>query len=85
MTEVRAITLEMVEGAIDECTFTRPPGTNVTICVAQLVNGFTVIGESACVAAENFDAELGAELAYRKALDEIWRLEGYRLACEGVR
>lgn len=76
------ITLEQVEDTIASCMFSRPEGTNMTLCVARLKNGYTVTGESACVSAENFDEELGAQMAYRKALDKIWGLEGYRLACE---
>ena len=55
------------------------PGTTVTICCITLVNGFTVIGESACASPENFDAELGQKIAYDNAKQKIWALEGYAL------
>ena len=51
----------------------------LTICVLVLKNGFTVTGESACASPENFDAELGASLAFAHARDKIWPLEGYLL------
>lgn len=51
----------------------------LTLCVLVLANGFMVIGESAPVSAENFDASLGRKVARNKALDKIWMLEGYRL------
>jgi len=54
----------------------------LTVCVLQLTNGFTVVGESACVSPENFDAELGQHIARRNAREKIWPLEGYRLRCE---
>lgn len=51
----------------------------LTICVLVLKNGFTVIGESACISPQNFDRELGGKIARQKARDKIWQLEGYRL------
>lgn len=51
----------------------------LTLCVLVLVNGFTVTGESACVSAENFDPEVGRQLARNQAVSKIWTLEGYRL------
>ena len=51
----------------------------LTVCVLTLVNGFLVTGESSCVDAANFDADLGKKLARQKARDKIWELEGYRL------
>ena len=51
----------------------------LTICVLVLKNGFTVIGESACVSPENFDAEIGAKIARKHAVEKIWLLEGYLL------
>lgn len=51
----------------------------LTVCVLTLANGFLVTGESSCVDAANFDADLGKKLARQKARDKIWELEGYRL------
>jgi hypothetical protein len=51
----------------------------LTICVLVLENGFTVVGESACASPENFDQEIGEEIAYKNALEKIWMLEGYLL------
>lgn len=55
------------------------PGTTLTVCCLKLVNGYTVIGESASVSPENFDEELGKKIAKRKAREKIWALEGYLL------
>jgi hypothetical protein len=52
----------------------------LTFCVLVLKNGYTVTGESACVSAKNFDAEIGKEIARKNAVDKIWQLEGYLLA-----
>lgn len=51
----------------------------ITVCVMTLQNDFVVIGESAATSAENFDKELGEEMAFDEARERIWELEGYLL------
>lgn len=55
------------------------PATTCTVCALVLINGFVVIGESACVSPENFDEEIGRRIAYAHAREQIWKLEGYAL------
>ncbi|MCJ2129250.1 Gp49 family protein [Methylobacterium sp. E-045] len=55
------------------------PGTTLTICALKLRNGFIVTGESAAASPENFDAEIGRQIAQRNAREKIWPLEGYLL------
>ncbi len=52
----------------------------LTFCVLKLKNGFTVTGESACVSAENFDAQIGRDIARANAVEKMWLLLGFRLA-----
>lgn len=51
----------------------------LTFCVLVLRNGFTVTGESACASPENFDAEIGRQIARENAIEKIWPLMGYEL------
>ncbi|KAA5961026.1 MULTISPECIES: Gp49 family protein [Pantoea] len=51
----------------------------LTFCVLTLKNGFSVTGESACASPENFDAEIGRQIARENAIQKIWPLEGYLL------
>ena len=51
----------------------------LTLCVLVLRNGFTVTGESACASPENFNAEIGREIARANAVQKIWPLMGYAL------
>ena len=51
----------------------------LTFCVLVLRNGFTVTGESACASPENFDAEIGRNVARQNAVQKIWPLMGYEL------
>jgi len=50
-----------------------------TICVLTLLNGFTVVGKSACADPANFNKDLGAKIAFQDAERQIWSLEGYLL------
>lgn len=52
------------------------------IVVVQLPNGFTVVGESACVDPENYSEQIGFELAMKRVESKVWELEGYKLQCE---
>ncbi len=76
-------------GLIDEPGGARAPEALglLTFCVLVLRNGFTVTGESACASPENFDAEIGRNIARQNAVQKIWPLMGYQLkqhlhACE---
>lgn len=53
--------------------------TLLSICVLTLVNGYTVVGTSACAAPENYDRDLGRKIALRNAMEQVWPLEGYLL------
>jgi len=73
------ITPEHIKDTIVKDVYHVFPETMLTVCVLTLVNGFTVTGESACVSPENFNAEIGQEVARENAIDKIWALEGYLL------
>lgn len=51
----------------------------LTFCVLRLRNGFTVTGESACASPENFNAQIGRDIARQNAVAKIWPLMGYEL------
>ena len=51
----------------------------LTFCVLVLRNGFTVTGESACASPQNFDADIGRQIARQNAVQKIWPLMGYEL------
>lgn len=55
------------------------PGTTLTVCCLTLKNGYTVTGESAAASPENFDEEIGRDIARKNAREKIWGLEGYLL------
>jgi len=73
------ITPERLEEVISSEQFHLFDGSQLTICVLTLQNGFTVVGESACASPENFNAELGRKIAREHAKNKIWMLEGYLL------
>lgn len=51
----------------------------LTICIITLRNGFTLVGTSACASPENYDENIGHEIAYKNAREQIWALEHYLL------
>jgi hypothetical protein len=51
----------------------------LTVCVLVTKSGFTVTGESACAAPENFNAELGRKFAREQAIRKLWAFEGFAL------
>lgn len=73
------LTPSHIDSVIYGAQFWQPEGTTLTVCAMQLTNGTMVVGESACVSAENFDAEIGKNIAYDNAREKIWALEGYLL------
>ena len=56
-----------------------PSDDLLTFCVLTLRNGFSVTGESACVSAENFSAQIGRDIARQNAVAKIWPLLGFSL------
>jgi hypothetical protein len=73
----------LTPGHIDECIVGESyhvfDGTQTTVCLLTLKNGFTVTGESACASPANFNAELGQKISRENAREKIWALEGYLL------
>lgn len=62
----------------------RPNGSTTTFAHAFLDGKFYIAsGMSACVSTENFNAEIGMDIArgdaIRKVSDKLWELEGYAL------
>lgn len=75
-----AVTIGSIDARIDSVDYLQIPGTTLTICIITMVNGYHVIGESACVNPDDFDKEVGESMAYNHAFDQIWPLEGYLAA-----
>ena len=72
------------DGVVGASDFHAPPTHTslslLTFCVLVLKNGHTVVGKSACVAPENFNAEIGRKVARQDAVSNVWPLLGFRLA-----
>ena len=73
------LTPALIDAAIKAEAYYVFPGTLLTVCCLTLQNGFNVVGESASVSVNNFDAEIGRKVSRAKARDKIWALEGYLL------
>lgn len=73
------LTPDHITNKIKDIYFHHFPGTALTVCALKLENGYLVVGESASASPENFDAELGKNIAFDNARNKIWALEGYLL------
>ena len=74
------VTAESIKAKIKDVKYTVLEDGKTTIANVYLENGFTVRGESACVDPNNYNKEMGEEIAYSNAFEKIWELEGYLLA-----
>jgi len=66
-----------LEGLIADETYLRVPDTTCTVCALTLDSGFVVVGKSATISAEYFDADKGREIARKDAVNQLWQFEGY--------
>lgn len=72
------VTQKMVDDFIDQYESTRMG--NHTVVLVTLRNGFTLVEESACVDAANYDQAIGEKYALDKAKKHVWHLLGFLLA-----
>ena len=49
------------------------------VVVYKLKNGFCLVGVGGCVDPENFDLEVGRQVAEGQVIDQLFKLEGYLL------
>lgn len=52
----------------------------MTLCLASLRNGFTIVGKAACVSPDLYSREVGESLARADVIKQLWPLMGFRLA-----
>ena len=74
------VTAESIGRRIVSTEYYRWPGKTLTLALLTLDNGFTALGQSACVDPANFDENLGKKYAHQDAFNQLWKLEGYLLA-----
>lgn len=73
------VTKEYMASRIASVDYTRL-GATTTLCNLTLDNGYSVLGQSACVSPENYDEEVGQGYAYKDAFAKLWPLFGFLLA-----
>ena len=75
------MTPEMIDGLIDWDIGIHYHVFNggFTVAALTLKNGYTVTGESAAASPENYNKEIGEEIAFANARNKIWGLAGYNL------
>lgn len=53
-------------------------GNKTTVVHATLPNGFEVVATSACNNPEDYDPDVGIEIALERLQDKIWELVGFQ-------
>jgi hypothetical protein len=74
-----SLTLGDILAKVKRADYLVMPDSTTTVCQLKLENGYTVIGQSACVDPRKFNKAMGEQYAYENAIDKIWELEGYLL------
>lgn len=84
-TDMPSISQQMVDDFICE-KHVQTLGEKTTVVRVVLKNGFEIVESSACVSADNYSEEMGAEICMEKIKDRIWMLLGFLLqtAVNGV-
>lgn len=85
-TTAPSISHQMVDDFISE-TEVITMGDKTTVVRAVLRNGFEIVESSACVSAENYDENLGAEICMEHIKNKVWMLLGFLLqtAVHGIK
>ncbi len=80
-------TIASVEKLVEKSKahFWQPPDLPCCCCVLELPSGFTVVGRSPPVEKEAYSPEMGQRLAFDEAVNELVKLEAYRLGTMGPR
>jgi len=75
------VTQEQISGILEHSeieTFHKIFGKQCMV-VVKIPNGFTIVGESACVDPANYDEKIGYDLAIKNVESKLWAFEGYLL------
>jgi len=73
------LTMGDILDTVKRADYWRLGDSTTTICQLTLKNGFTVIGQSACIDPLEFNKATGEKVAWDNAINDVWQLEGYLL------
>ncbi len=70
---------------VDYDVFTKKD--KITIVIATLKNGFTIVESSACVDPKNYDEKIGSEICKERIKNQVWNHLGFLLqtAYKGIK
>lgn len=71
------LTPEYLHSLIKSTGYFQLEGTTTTICALETTSGFIIVGKSACLNPDDFNEDIGKEIAFNDAFDKLWDLEGY--------
>ena len=74
------VTKELIESRIDAVEYQTIvlAGQKMMFCGIRMNGGFVQVGKPAvCIDPENWRDEIGREISYDNAFEELWKLEAY--------
>lgn len=74
----KRLTPDLLKSKVSSMEFHRLSDT-LTVAVVTTVNGFQLVGKSACADPANYNQEIGEKVAFDDAFKQLWALEGYLL------
>lgn len=72
------VTPEEVQASIMKVEYWLMPDGRTTICSLTMDNGFTLLGQSACVDKRNYNEKTGQRHACEDATEKVWAFLGFR-------
>lgn len=79
------VTPEYMKSRIASVEYQLWPNSTFTQCRITLDNGYSVMGESACVNPANYRQDIGEKIAHDNAFNKLWPLFGFLLAEKNFR
>lgn len=79
---ISKVTDKWIDSTIRSATYYTFPGTAITVCLLNLQNNFSVVGDSGFLSPDT-NLNSSKKIAYQNARNKIWLLENY-LAQEAV-
>lgn len=76
--DAKKVTKDFLESEIADVKYQRLDAT-LTHCTITTHDGFTFTGESACIDPDQFDEEIGKQIAYKQAFEKMWQPYGFWL------
>lgn len=67
----------MIKSLIEKVEYSKV-WKKTTVCLLTTKSWFEIVTSSSCIDPEDYDEDIWAQIAYERAVDKLWELEGYK-------